>query len=276
MYDIHDPKHPDQQYLALIRDILENGDDRMDRTGVGARSVFAREMRFDLSKGFPLLTTKKVHVKSIIVELLWFLRGEHNNNWLKERGVSIWNEWAKPDGELGPVYGKQWRDWVGPNGEHVDQIKTLIHGLKTNPYSRRHIVSAWNVGEIKDMALPPCHAFFQCFVSKGKLSLKLEQRSMDCALGCPFNIASYAILVHILAQLSGLEVGEFIHSTGDTHIYHNHFEGLALQLQRNPFPLPTLEMKPFQTLEEVLEADWTDFVIKNYQSHPTIKYDVAT
>jgi thymidylate synthase len=275
-YQGHEAGHADQQYLALVRDIMANGEDRMDRTGVGTKALFAREMRFDLQRGFPLLTTKKVHVKSIILELIWFLRGEHNNNWLKERGCSIWDEWAKPDGELGPVYGKQWRDWVGPNGQHIDQIQALIHSLKTNPTSRRHIVSAWNVGEIEQMALPPCHAFFQCFVSKGKLSLKLYQRSMDVALGCPFNIASYALLTHMLAQLTGYEVGEFIHSTGDTHIYSNHEEGLKEQLTRQPMPLPTLKMPGYQTLEEMMNAEWSDFKIEGYQSHPSIKFDVAT
>ena len=267
--------HADVQYLNLIRDVLENGVLKHDRTGVGTKAVFGREMRFDLSRGFPLLTTKKIHTKSVVLELIWFLRGEHNAKWLQDRGVTIWDEWAAPDGELGPVYGKQWRDWVAPDGSHIDQIANLIQDLKTNRDSRRLIISAWNVADVKNMALPPCHAFFQCFVANNKLSLKLTQRSMDCALGCPFNIASYALLVHILASLTGLEVGEFIHSVGDTHVYVNHLEGLERQLARAPMALPTLKMTPFKTLDEVLSATEADFVFENYEHHPGIKFDVA-
>lgn len=266
----------DTQYLALIKDVLKNGVRKMDRTGVGTKAVFGREMRFDLRNGFPLLTTKKVHTKSIVLELLWFLRGEHNVKSLQKDGVTIWDEWAGENGELGPIYGKQWRSWPTPNGDSIDQISNLIHDLKTDKDSRRLIVSAWNVSDIKEMALPPCHAFFQCFVANNRLSLKLTQRSVDCALGCPFNIASYALLVHILAALSNLEVGDLIYSTGDTHIYMNHINGLEIQLERKPYKLPTLQMKGFKTLDDVINANASDFVFQNYKSHPKIKFDVAT
>lgn len=266
----------DKQYLDLIKDVLSNGVVKHDRTGVGTKAVFGRSMRFDLSKGFPMLTTKKVHWKSVVLELIWFLRGETNVKWLQERGVTIWDEWADENGELGPVYGKQWRDWVAPDGRHIDQIQNLIRDIKTSPDSRRLIVSAWNVADVSTMALPPCHAFFQCFVANGKLSLKLTQRSMDCALGCPFNIASYALLVHILADLTDLEVGEFIHDIGDTHVYLNHMDGLAVQLEREPRDLPRVRLaKKFKTLEELENASLEDFILEGYDPHPGIKFDVA-
>ena len=234
--------HPEHQYLNLLRDILDNGVRRDDRTGTGTLGVFGRQMRFDLSKGFPLLTTKKLHLRSIIVELLWFLRGETNIAWLKDNGCSIWDEWADENGELGPVYGKQWRSWAAPNGDSIDQIARLIEGLKTNPNSRRHIVSAWNPADIEDMALPPCHCLFQFFVADGKLSCQLYQRSADVFLGVPFNIASYALLTHMVAQQCNLDVGDFIWTGGDCHLYSNHAEQVTLQLSRAPHPYPTLNI----------------------------------
>ncbi|MBP8063005.1 MAG: thymidylate synthase, partial [Brevundimonas sp.] len=232
--------HPEWQYLNLLRDILDNGSQRDDRTGTGTLGVFGRQMRFDLSKGFPVLTTKKLHLRSIIVELLWFLRGETNIGWLKDNGVSIWNEWADAEGELGPVYGKQWRSWAAPDGRMIDQITKLIEGLKTNPNSRRHIVSAWNPADVDDMALPPCHCLFQFFVADGKLSCQLYQRSADVFLGVPFNIASYALLTMMVAQVCGLKPGEFVHTFGDAHLYLNHIEQAETQLARAPLPAPTM------------------------------------
>ena len=234
--------HPEWQYLNLLRDILDNGSQRDDRTGTGTLGVFGRQMRFDLAKGFPVLTTKKLHLRSIIVELLWFLRGETNIGWLKDNGVSIWNEWADAEGELGPVYGKQWRSWAAPDGRVIDQITKLVEGLKTNPNSRRHIVSAWNPADVDDMALPPCHCLFQFFVADGKLSCQLYQRSADVFLGVPFNIASYALLTHMIARQVGLAVGEFIWSVGDAHIYLDHIEQSRLQITRTPRAFPTLEL----------------------------------
>ena len=264
--------HPEFQYLNLLRDILDNGVRRDDRTGTGTLGVFGRQMRFDLSKGFPLLTTKKLHLRSIIVELLWFLRGETNTRWLKENGCSIWDEWADESGELGPVYGKQWRSWAAPNGESIDQIARLIEGLKTNPNSRRHIVSAWNPADIEDMALPPCHCLFQFFVADGKLSCQLYQRSADVFLGVPFNIASYALLTMMAAHVTGLEPGDFVHTFGDAHLYSNHLEQAELQLTRQPLALPTMTIAPKRDL---LAFEPSDFVLSGYEAHPHIKAAVA-
>jgi thymidylate synthase len=264
--------HPEWQYLNLLRDILENGARRDDRTGTGTLGVFGRQMRFDLSRGFPLLTTKKLHLRSILVELLWFLRGETNIRWLKENGVSIWDEWADVEGELGPVYGKQWRSWAAPNGQSIDQIQRLVEGLKTNPNSRRHIVSAWNPADIEDMALPPCHCLFQFFVADGKLSCQLYQRSADVFLGVPFNIASYALLTHMMAQVTGLKPGEFIHTFGDAHLYLNHVEQAQLQLTRQPLPLPTITIAP---RDDLFAFEREDFVLGGYEAHPHIKAAVA-
>ena len=269
--------HPEFQYLNLLRDILDNGVRRDDRTGTGTLGVFGRQMRFDLSKGFPLLTTKKLHLRSIVVELLWFLRGETNTRWLKENGCSIWDEWADENGELGPVYGKQWRSWAAPNGESIDQIARLIEGLKTNPNSRRHIVSAWNPADIEDMALPPCHCLFQFFVAPdgqggGKLSCQLYQRSADVFLGVPFNIASYALLTMMVAQVTGLEPGDFVHTFGDAHLYSNHVEQAELQLTRQPFALPTMTIAPKRDL---FAFEPGDFALDGYQAWPHIKAQVA-
>lgn len=259
-----------QQYLDLLRDIMENGVDKMDRTGVGTRSVFGRQMRFDLSKGFPLVTTKKVHLKSIIHELLWFLKGETNVKYLQENGVRIWNEWADENGELGPVYGSQWRNW---NGEGIDQIAEVIETLKKNPNDRRMIVSAWNVGKIPEMHLPPCHMMFQFYVANNKLSCMLYQRSCDMFLGVPFNIASYALLTMMVAQVCGLEPGEFIHTLGDTHIYHNHFEQVKEQLSHTPYPLPQMKINP--NVKNIDDFKYEDFELVNYQSYDTIRAQVA-
>ncbi|AQR62140.1 thymidylate synthase [Brevundimonas sp. LM2] len=264
--------HPEWQYLNLLRDILDTGVRRDDRTGTGTLGVFGRQMRFDLSKGFPLLTTKKLHLRSIIVELLWFLRGETNIAWLKDNGCSIWNEWADESGELGPVYGKQWRSWAAPNGQSIDQIARLIEGLKTNPNSRRHIVSAWNPADIEDMALPPCHCLFQFFVADGKLSCQLYQRSADVFLGVPFNIASYALLTMMVAQVVGLEPGDFVHTFGDAHLYANHIEQGELQLTRQPLALPTMTIAPKRDL---FAFEPGDFVLSGYEAHPHIKAAVA-
>ncbi len=264
--------HPEWQYLNLLRDILDNGVRRDDRTGTGTLGVFGRQMRFDLSKGFPLLTTKKLHTRSIFIELLWFLRGETNIAWLKDNGVSIWDEWADADGDLGPVYGKQWRSWAAPNGQSIDQIAKLVHGLKTNPNSRRHIVSAWNPADVDDMALPPCHCLFQFFVADGKLSCQLYQRSADVFLGVPFNIASYALLTHMLARVVGLEPGDFVHTFGDAHLYLNHLEQAELQLTRAPLPLPTLSVAD---KDDLFGFELSDFVLNDYQSWPHIKAAVA-
>lgn len=264
--------HPEWQYLNLLRDILENGSRRDDRTGTGTLGVFGRQMRFDLSKGFPLLTTKKLHTRSIIVELLWFLRGETNIRWLKENKVSIWDEWADAEGELGPVYGKQWRSWAAPDGRVIDQIEKLVHNLKTNPNSRRHVVSAWNPADVDDMALPPCHCLFQFFVADGKLSCQLYQRSADVFLGVPFNIASYALLTLMVAQVVGLEPGEFVHSFGDAHLYLNHLDQAREQLTRTPLPFPRMEIAPHTDL---FAFGPDDFTLVGYEAHPHIKAAVS-
>ena len=262
-----------QQYHELLRHILENGTDKTDRTGTGTRSVFGYQMRFDLSKGFPLVTTKKVHLKSIIYELLWFIKGQTNIAYLKENGVSIWDEWADENGELGPVYGKQWRSWEGKDGKVIDQITDLLHQLKTNPDSRRMIVSAWNVAELSQMALMPCHSLFQFYVADGKLSCQLYQRSADVFLGVPFNIASYALLTLMIAQVCDLKPGDFVHSFGDVHLYNNHMEQAQTQLQRTPFPLPTMKLNP--GVKSIFDFVYEDFTLENYQSHPAIKAPVA-
>ncbi|MGP9490321.1 thymidylate synthase [Glutamicibacter sp. AOP33-2CA-4] len=260
-------------YEDLLADVLANGAAKEDRTGTGTRSVFGRQLRFDLSESFPLITTKRVHFKSVAAELLWFLRGESNVKWLQDQGVRIWNEWADEDGELGPVYGVQWRSWPTPDGAHIDQISQVMDSLRSNPDSRRHLVSAWNVAEIQQMALPPCHVFFQFYVAEGKLSCQLYQRSADMFLGVPFNIASYALLTLMVAQQLDLQPGEFIWTGGDTHIYTNHLEQVREQLSREPYPYPKLEFasKPASLFDYTLE----DFVLKDYQHHPTIKGAVA-
>jgi len=262
-----------RQFHQLMHHVLEHGAQKSDRTGTGTLSVFGYQIRFDLAEGFPLVTTKKLHLKSIIYELLWFLSGNTNNQWLKERGVSIWDEWAAPNGDLGPVYGYQWRSWPAPNGEHIDQIKEIIHTIKTNPDSRRIIVSAWNVADIPKMALAPCHAFFQFYVANGKLSCQLYQRSADIFLGVPFNIASYALLTHMVAEQCNLQPGEFIWTGGDCHLYSNHLEQVKLQLSRTPYPLPSLKIhrKP----ESIFDYQFEDFEIVGYESHPHIKAPVA-
>lgn len=262
-----------QPYLQLLSDILENGADKSDRTGTGTRSLFGYQMRFDLSKGFPLMTTKKLHRKSIIYELLWFIRGETNVRWLQEHGVKIWDEWADENGDLGPVYGSQWRSWPAPDGRHIDQLAAVVESIRTKPDSRRHIVSAWNPAEVDEMALPPCHCLFQFYVANGKLSCQLYQRSADTFLGVPFNIASYALLTHMVAQVAGLEVGDFVHSFGDVHLYNNHFEQARLQLTREPRPLPRLIMNPERKrLEDFV---FEDFSFEGYDPHPHIKADVS-
>jgi len=262
-----------QQYLDLLQHILDKGVKKDDRTGTGTISCFGYQMRFDLQEGFPLVTTKKLHLKSIIHELLWFLKGETNIEYLKQNGVSIWNEWADENGELGPVYGKQWRSWEGANGETVDQVSQVIKQIKANPDSRRLIVSAWNVAELPKMALMPCHAFFQFYVAEGKLSCQLYQRSADVFLGVPFNIASYALLTMMVAQVCDLEPGEFIHTFGDVHIYSNHMEQVQLQLSRKPFPLPTMKLNP--EVKNIFDFKFEDFTLENYQFHPPIKAPVA-
>ena len=262
-----------RQYLDFLRDVLDNGTDRPDRTGTGTRSVFGRQARFDLQKGFPLLTTKKLHIKSIVYELLWFLRGETNVRWLQERGVRIWNEWADENGDLGPVYGSQWRSWPDGHGGTIDQIKNVVTSIRTKPDSRRHIVTAWNPAEVDDMALPPCHCLFQFYVADGKLSCQLYQRSADLFLGVPFNIASYALLTQMMAQVTGLEPGEFVHSFGDLHLYHNHFDQVRLQLTRSPRPLPRLTLNPDKT--DIFDFEFEDFMITGYDPEPTIKAEIA-
>ena len=261
------------QYHDLMKEVLAKGVQKSDRTGTGTVSVFGHQMRFNLADGFPMVTTKKLHLKSIIYELLWFLKGSTNNNWLKERGVSIWNEWAAPDGDLGPIYGYQWRSWPAPNGQHIDQISEVVETIKKNPDSRRIIVSAWNVADIHRMALAPCHAFFQFYVADGKLSCQLYQRSADIFLGVPFNIASYALLTHMMAQQCNLEVGDFVWTGGDCHLYSNHLEQVELQLSRNFFPLPKLNIlrKP----DSIFDYEFEDFEIVGYESHPHIKAPVA-
>ncbi|KAF0811675.1 Thymidylate synthase [Andreprevotia sp. IGB-42] len=271
-----------RQYLDLLQHVLAHGVRKEDRTGTGTVSVFGHQMRFNLAEGFPLVTTKKVHLKSIINELLWFLRGETNNNWLKERGVSIWNEWADEAGELGPIYGYQWRSWPTADGRHIDQIAQVVQQLKTNPDSRRIIVSAWNVGEIENMALPPCHAFFQFYVApaqpgdadqRGKLSCQLYQRSADLFLGVPFNIASYALLVLMMAQVCDLQPGDFVWTGGDCHIYANHFEQVKEQLSRAPKALPQMKINPART--DIFDFEYEDFELVGYESWPAIKGAVA-
>ncbi len=262
-----------QQYLDLIDRILTEGTDKSDRTGTGTRSIFGHQMRFDLSKGFPVVTTKKVHLKSVIVELLWFLRGSTNVRWLQDRGVKIWDEWADADGELGPVYGHQWRSWPTPDGGHIDQIAAVLDSLRSNPDSRRHLVSAWNVAEVKDMALPPCHSLFQFYVANGKLSCQLYQRSADVFLGVPFNIASYALLVHLVAKVVGLQPGDFVHTMGDAHLYSNHFEQAKLQLLREPRPLPTLQIADHVRDLDSISSD--DISVLGYHPHPPIKAPIA-
>lgn len=262
-----------QQYLDLLQHVTDQGAYKDDRTGTGTKSVFGYQMRFDLSDGFPLVTTKKCHLRSIIHELLWFLSGDTNIRYLKENGVSIWDEWADEDGNLGPVYGSQWRSWPAPNGDKIDQITNLIDQIKHNPDSRRLIVSAWNVAEIENMALPPCHAFFQFYVADGRLSCQLYQRSADIFLGVPFNIASYSLLTMMVAQVTGLKAGEFIHTLGDAHIYSNHFEQAALQLSRKTFPLPTMKINP--EVSSIFNFRFEDFELNGYESHPHIKAPVA-
>jgi len=261
------------QYHDLMKEVLAKGVQKSDRTGTGTISVFGHQMRFNLADGFPMVTTKKLHLKSIIYELLWFLKGSTDNNWLKERGVSIWNEWAAPDGELGPIYGYQWRSWPAPNGQYIDQITEVIETIKKNPDSRRIIVSAWNVADIPRMALAPCHAFFQFYVADGKLSCQLYQRSADIFLGVPFNIASYALLTHMVAQQCNLAVGDFIWTGGDCHLYSNHLEQVDLQLSRDFFPLPKLNIlrKP----NSIFDYEFEDFEITGYECHPHIKAPVA-
>jgi len=262
-----------RQYHDLMKEVLAKGTPKSDRTGTGTLSVFGHQMRFNLADGFPMVTTKKLHLKSIIYELLWFLKGSTDNNWLKERGVSIWNEWAAPDGDLGPIYGYQWRSWPAPNGQHIDQISEVLETIKKNPDSRRIIVSAWNVADIPKMALAPCHAFFQFYVADGKLSCQLYQRSADIFLGVPFNIASYALLTHMVSQQCNLEAGDFIWTGGDCHLYSNHLEQVELQLSRDFFPLPKLNIlrKP----DSLFDYEFEDFEIVGYESHPHIKAPVA-
>lgn len=260
-------------YLGLMQHVLDNGVDKSDRTGVGTRSVFGYQMRFDLAQGFPLLTTKKLHLRSIIYELLWFLRGDTNIGYLKDHGVSIWDEWADESGDLGPVYGYQWRSWPAPDGRHIDQITNLLQQIRQNPNSRRLIVSAWNPALVDDMALPPCHALFQFYVANGLLSCQLYQRSADIFLGVPFNIASYALLTMMIAQVSGLGVGDFIHTLGDAHLYHNHFEQAQLQLQRQPKTLPKMLLNP--AVNDLFSFDFNDFQLIDYDPEPHIKAAVA-
>ena len=262
-----------QQYLDLVRHIIEKGTDKTDRTGTGTRSIFGYQMRFNLQDGFPMVTTKKLHLRSIIHELLWFLKGETNIKYLKDNGVGIWDEWANEDGELGPVYGKQWRSWSGADGKVYDQITDLIKQIKQTPDSRRLIVSAWNVAELPQMALMPCHTIFQFYVADGKLSCQLYQRSADVFLGVPFNIASYALLTLMVAQVCDLEPGDFVHSFGDVHLYNNHVEQANLQLTRDPYPLPTMKINP--AIKDIFGFSFEDFTLEGYQSHPGIKAPVA-
>jgi thymidylate synthase len=267
-----------QQYLDLLRHILDTGASKTDRTGTGTTSCFGYQMRFDLSKGFPLATTKKLHLKSIIYELLWFLQGDTNTRYLKEHGVSIWDEWADADGELGPVYGKQWRSWEGADGKTIDQISQLIEQIRKTPDSRRLIVSAWNVADLPEMALMPCHALFQFYVApgpdgRGRLSCQLYQRSADVFLGVPFNIASFSLLTLMVAQVCGLEAGDFIHTFGDVHLYNNHLEQARLQLTRTPYPLPVMKLNP--AVKDIFGFHFEDFTLENYQFHPAIKASVA-
>jgi thymidylate synthase len=272
------PSAADSAYLALLRDVLDNGIVRPDRTGTGARSVFGRQMRFDLARGFPLLTTKKLHLKSIVYELIWFLRGDTNVRWLQERGVTIWDEWAGADGELGPVYGKQWRSWESREGAEIDQIAAVVEAILRDPCSRRHVVSAWNPADIGRMALPPCHCLFQFFVAPDadgvtRLSCQLYQRSADMFLGVPFNIASYALLTLMMAQVTGHAPGEFVHTLGDAHLYLNHVEQAQLQLSRTPYPSPTMRLNP--AITDIFGFAYEDFTLEGYQAHPSIKAEIA-
>lgn len=262
-----------EQYLDLIRHILDEGVEKGDRTGTGTRSVFGYQMRFDLSKGFPMVTTKKLHLPSIVHELLWFLKGETNVRYLQEHGVRIWNEWADKNGDLGPVYGKQWRCWEAKDGRIIDQVQQAIETIKNNPNSRRIIVSAWNVGELDEMALMPCHAFFQFHVAEGKLNCQLYQRSADVFLGVPFNIASYALLTHMMAQVCGLEAGTFVHTLGDAHLYNNHMEQARLQISREPLPLPTLQLNP--EVSHIDDFTYDDIDVVGYEHHPHIKAPIS-
>lgn len=262
-----------KQYLDLLSHILENGNEKTDRTGTGTKSVFGYQMRFDLQKGFPLLTTKKLHTRSIFHELLWFLKGDTNIKYLHDNKVTIWDEWADENGDLGPVYGKQWRAWQGADGKITDQISQVVNQIKNSPDSRRMLVSAWNVGEVEQMALPPCHIVFQFYVANNKLSCQLYQRSADVFLGVPFNIASYALLTEMLAQVCGLEAGEFIHTLGDAHLYLNHIEQAKLQLSRTPYELPKLRLNP--EVKDIFDFKYEDITIENYVSHPHIKAEVA-
>ena len=264
--------HPERQYLNLLADILANGVQRGDRTGTGTLGVFGRQIRFDLSKGFPVLTTKKLHLRSIIIELLWFLKGDTNIAYLKDNGVRIWDEWADENGDLGPVYGKQWRSWATPDGRVIDQISALVENLKTNPNSRRHIVTAWNPADVDDMALPPCHCLFQFFVADGKLSCQLYKRSADVFLGVPFNIASYALLTLMVARVVNLEPGEFVHTFGDAHLYLNHLDQAREQLTREPFDFPTMKIADKRDL---FGFEYEDFTLEGYQAHPHIKAEVS-
>lgn len=262
-----------RQYLDLLRHVMDHGTDRGDRTGTGTRSVFGYQMRFDLEEGFPVLTTKKLHLRSIIHELLWFLRGDTNIAYLRENGVTIWDEWADENGDLGPVYGAQWRSWPAPDGGHIDQIANVVESLKTNPNSRRHIVSAWNPALVDEMALPPCHCLFQFYVAEGRLSCQLYQRSADIFLGVPFNIPSYALLTMMMAQVTGLKHGDFVHTLGDAHLYRNHFEQAELQLTRTPKPLPTMRINP--AVKDLFAFRYEDFTLENYVADPSIKAPIA-
>ena len=262
-----------KQYLDLLKTILDKGTKKHDRTGTGTISYFGYQMRFNLQEGFPLVTTKKVHLKSIIYELLWFLNGDTNVKYLQDHGVRIWNEWADANGDLGPVYGYQWRHWRTPDGREIDQIANLINGIKNNPDSRRHIVSAWNPADVDNMALPPCHTMFQFYVVDGRLSCQLYQRSGDSFLGIPFNIASYALLTMMVAQVCGLQSGDFVHTIGDAHIYLNHIEQVNLQLSRTPYPLPTMKINP--DVKDIFSFKYEDFTLENYQCHPTIKGEIS-
>ncbi|MFW5877536.1 MAG: thymidylate synthase [bacterium] len=262
-----------KQYLDLLDHVMENGVEKTDRTGTGTISVFGYQMRFDMQEGFPLLTTKKLHLRSIIHELLWFLKGDTNVKYLQDKGVKIWNAWADEKGELGPVYGYQWRSWPAADGRHIDQISGVIESIMKNPDSRRHLVSAWNVGDIEKMALPPCHIFFQFYVAKGRLSCQLYQRSADIFLGVPFNIASYSLLLMMVAQVTGLIPGEFVHTFGDAHIYLNHIEQVKEQLTREPYALPMMKLN--REVENIFDFDYDDFELVNYQAHPHIKGDIA-
>lgn len=262
-----------QQYHDLMQHVLDHGSEKTDRTGTGTLSVFGHQMRFDLGAGFPLITTKKLHLRSIIHELLWFLKGDTNIAYLKENKVSIWDEWADGNGDLGPVYGSQWRSWRGADGQTIDQIAAVVEQIKTNPDSRRLIVSAWNVAELPKMALPPCHAFFQFYVADGKLSCQLYQRSADIFLGVPFNIASYALLTMMMAQVCDLKVGDFVHTLGDAHLYSNHIDQAKLQLSRHAYPMPTMKLNP--DVKNIFEFTFDDFILENYECHPHIKAEVA-